>query len=115
MNGTNATFGRPLMAFSGLSRLNTMNGWGRIFAVLFGLLLLLPILPILYQAFLGKPLYDRTGMLTLGNFVRLLSDPDFGQAVTNTVFFAGLATAIALLLGLAFSVVIERFDIPFRR
>src|SRR5689334_7079260 len=92
-----------------------MNGWGRIFAALFAVLLLLPMLPILYQAFLSQPLYEATGTLTLNNFSRLAADPDFLPAVFNTLTFAGSATVIALILGLVFSLAIERFDIPFRR
>jgi len=108
--------GQQTAGFNGFGfRWNTMNGWGRIFAVLFGLLLLTPIVPILYQAFLSKPLYDGTGDLTLDNFARLASDPDFVPAVLNTIYFAGLSTIIALVLGFVFSVVIERFEIPFRR
>lgn len=99
----------------GLSAWNTMNGWGRIFALLLAGFLLLPIAPILYQAFLSRPLYDRTAALTLDNFRRLAADPDFLPAVMNTVYFAGSSTLIALLLGLLFSLILERLDIPFRR
>lgn len=116
MNSSNAVAERSLTASAKSPlRWNTMNTWGRLFAVAFAAFLLLPIVPILYQAFLTRPLYDKEGTLTFDNFNRLASDPDFMPAVLNTIYFAGLSTIIALVLGLVFSIIVERFDIPFRR
>ncbi len=85
------------------------------FAIGLAAFLLLPVAPIVYQAFLSRPLYDPAAALTLGNFARLLSDADFGLALINTALFAGLATLIAIVLGLAFSLLLERVELPFRR
>ena len=79
------------------------------------LLVLAPVAPIVYQAFLDKPLYDRDGTLTLGNFVRLVQDKDFEPALLNTLEFVALSTAISIVLALVFCLVLERVAIPFRR
>jgi iron(III) transport system permease protein len=78
-------------------------------------LFLAPIGPIVYQAFIDKPLYDRSATLTLGNFARLFADPDFTGALVNTAWFAVPATLLSVLLGGAFSLLIERVDLPFRK
>ena len=79
------------------------------------LFLISPVIPIVYQAFLDKPLYDATGTLGLGNFSRLLQDADFLSATENTFYFAALSTVISMVLGLSLSLIFERLNIPLRK
>ncbi|WP_439631954.1 ABC transporter permease [Shinella sp.] len=99
-NGFKETFGRWLPT---------------IFTILLSCLLLSPVVPIVYQAFLDKPIYDATGQLSFGNFVRMFQDEAFLPALVNTFYFAVISTAISLGLGLFFSLSLDRLELPFRR
>ncbi|HVZ14577.1 MAG TPA: iron ABC transporter permease [Bauldia sp.] len=97
------------------SRLHLRLPWAWIFTVLLGVFLLFPIFPVVYQAFLDKPIYDHDGSLTYGNFVRLFEDPEFLHALWNTFVFASLTTIISTAVGLLVSLVVDRLAIPLRR
>jgi iron(III) transport system permease protein len=86
-----------------------------LFCVALFLFLISPVIPIVYQAFLDKPLYDAGGTLGLGNFARLLHDGAFLSATENTFYFAALSTAISIVLGLTLSLIFERMSIPLRK
>lgn len=78
-----------------------------------GLLVVLPLLPIFYQAFLDRPLYDSEAALTASNFGRLFT-AEFGDVIGNTVWFAVGTTAIAQLVGVVGAILVGRTDLPFR-
>ena len=99
-------------------------GWGRArsgrpiqwgVAAVAALLVLAPLLPIVWQALLSRPLYDAGAQATLGNFGRLLQDGAFLRAALNSVLFAGLATGVAQAVGGAMAVLVARTDLPGRR
>lgn len=71
-----------------------------------------PLLPILWQSIVDRPLYDRGGHLTIANFVRLFSDGRFYAALENTVILAIFTTLLACLMGVALAVVLERTNVP---
>lgn len=85
--------------------------WG--ITAITGLLVVLPLLPIFYQAFLDRPLYDSEAALTASNFGRLFT-AEFGQVIGNTVWFAIGTTAIAQLVGVVGAILVGRTDLPFR-
>jgi len=93
----------------------TLRGATIAFCVALFLFLISPVIPIVYQAFLDKPLYDAGGTLGLGNFSRLLQDGAFLAATENTFYFAALSTAISIVLGLALSLIFERVNLPLRK
>lgn len=78
-------------------------------------LLLSPVIPVVYQAFLDRPLYDSTASLTLGNFTNLFHDQQFATATVNTLWFGLAATVISMTTGLCLALVFERINLPFRR
>jgi iron(III) transport system permease protein len=78
------------------------------------LLVLLPVGPVFYQAFLDRPLYDDQAALSLSNFARLLSLPEVRPVLANTVWFAVGTTVIAQVLGVIGAVLVGRTDIPAR-
>ncbi|MBB3146890.1 iron(III) transport system permease protein [Phyllobacterium trifolii] len=84
-------------------------------AVLLFALLVSPMLPIAYQAFSDKPLYESNSSLTLANFRTLFDDPRFHAASIATFWFALIATAISTFVGFLAALILERLDIPFRR
>ena len=77
-------------------------------------LVLFPILPVLYQAVLDKPLYDPAATLSLSNFARLFDTPEFGDILVNTAYFAVFTTVIAQGIGVLTAVLVGRTDIPGR-
>lgn len=78
-------------------------------------LILLPLLPLVVQAFIDKPLYEAAPRFTLDGFHRLLTDPDFWGVLWNTLRFALAATLIAQFFGIAGTILFARTDLPGRR
>ena len=74
-----------------------------------------PILPILYQAFRDRPLYDSGGRLTLANLAKLLRRGEFLAALGNSLELAALTTLIAGVVGVAAALAVGRTDMPGRR
>lgn len=74
-------------------------------------LVLLPLVPIGYQALLDRPLYDAGGKLTLKNLSDLFFDARFHAAVGNSLLFAVGATLIAQLMGVTAAVLVGRTNI----
>lgn len=87
--------------------------WG--VAGLTTLMVLGPILPIVAQAFLDRPLYEDAPVLTLANFVRLFTEDQMLEIVWNTVVFAFLTTAVAQLFGVLAAILVGRTNVPGRR
>jgi iron(III) transport system permease protein len=81
-------------------------------AVVTAVLVLFPLVPILYQSVLDRPLYDAGRALTLTNFSRVLGNPEFWGAVSTTAIFVLGSTVIAVLIGTALAVVLARTDLP---
>jgi iron(III) transport system permease protein len=79
------------------------------------LLVVVPLLPIFYQAFLDKPLYYPDAAATLGNFADLLGEPEFRTVIVNTFYFALVMTAIAQGIGVGCAILVGRTDLPGRR
>ena len=48
-------------------------------------LVVVPLLPIFYQAFLDKPLYYPDTAATLGNFAELFREAEFRTVIVNTL------------------------------
>ena len=78
-------------------------------------LVVLPLLPIFYQAFLDKPLYYPDAHVTFGNFGELLDDPDFPGVLANTAYFAALMTIVSQGMGVVSAILVGRTDLPGRR
>ena len=85
------------------------------FALLLLMLLISPMLPIAYQAFIDRPLYREGAVGTLGNFTRLFADPAFRSATVNTIWFSIYGTAVSTVTGFVAALLLERFDLPARR
>src|SRR5262245_39109094 len=77
-------------------------------------MVVLPLLPIFYQAFLDKPLYYPDTELTIANFASLFSEAEFRTVILNTLYFAAVMTVIAQALGIGCAILIGRTDLPAR-
>jgi len=56
----------------------------------------------------------REGRFTLANFFALFADPDNLQAIINTVVSSGLATLLAVVIGMTLAWITSRTDTPAR-
>lgn len=74
-----------------------------------------PLLPVLYQSVLDRPLYDVGQQFTSANFGRLLRTDGFGRTLWNTIAFASLTTLISQTFGTLAAVLFGRTDMPGAR
>src|SRR3954467_15100180 len=77
-------------------------------------LVVMPLAPIFYQAFLDKPLYYPDAETTLGNFAELFGEAEFRVVIVNTLYFAAVMTAVAQAVGVGCAILIGRTDLPAR-
>lgn len=87
--------------------------WG--VAALTTILVFGPITPIVFQAFLDKPLYDDTAVMTVGNFSRLFSEPGIAGVFFNTLYFGALTMVVAQVFGAVMAVLVGRTNLPGRK
>ena len=83
-------------------------------AIFTAVLVLSPLLPLVFQAFLNRPLYDAAAATTLKNFSDLASHPDFWQAIANTLVFGVMSSSIAVVIGLTAAILVGRTNLPGR-
>jgi iron(III) transport system permease protein len=83
-------------------------------AVLLTALVAVPLAPIIYQSVLSDRLYEPLKTFTLGNYALVLRNGEFWTTVTTTVIFVILTTALSVILGIAFAVLLTRTDVPAR-
>ena len=103
---------RPYRKIFGASRASVFQ-W----AVLGGLAILMaaPVVPILYQSVLDRPLYAVGGIFTLDNYVRLFTEEGFGLVMLNTAVFAVSTTLFALVIAVPMAILVVRTKLPFGR
>jgi iron(III) transport system permease protein len=83
-------------------------------AVLLTALVAVPLAPIIYQSVLSDRLYEPLKTFTLGNYALVLRNPEFWTTVTTTVIFVIATTALSVILGITFAVLLTRTDVPAR-
>src|SRR4051812_5142831 len=83
-------------------------------AALTVVVVLLPIVPVLVQALIDRPIYDQGRTATLANFAHLAADPDFRTATLNSLIFALLTTVFSVVVGAAAAIAVGRTDMPGR-
>jgi iron(III) transport system permease protein len=72
-------------------------------------------LAILFLGSLRTDLPMRSGTFTLANFTTLFADSANRTAIINTVVSSGLATVVAVMMGVGLAWITSRTDTPFRR
>ena len=83
-------------------------------AILTFVLVVGPLVPIIIQAFLDKPIYVSDAAATGNNLVRLFTEAGMGEVALNTLYFSVLTMVIAQVFGAVLAVVIGRTNIPGR-
>lgn len=79
------------------------------------LVVLGPILPVLYQSVIDRPIYAVGQEFTIANYRAILSAPSFGEVVWNSLAFSFWSTVISQGLGAIIALLIGRTNIPFAR
>jgi len=74
-----------------------------------------PILPVLYQSLIDRPIYAEGQQLTAANYRAILSAPSFGGVVWNSLNFSFWSTAISQGLGAVIALLIGRTNLPLAR
>jgi iron(III) transport system permease protein len=79
------------------------------------LAVLTPVLLIFWQSFLSAPFFNPARHLSFGAYGFIFDDPDFWNAVLNSVVIATGMAVIALPLGAALAFLLTRTDLPGQR
>ena len=74
-----------------------------------------PILPVIYQSFIDRPLYAADQNLTLANYQAILTASTFGGVVWNSLTFSFWSTVISQGLGAVLALLIGRTNLPWAR
>jgi iron(III) transport system permease protein len=81
-------------------------------AIFTGALVLAPLVPVILQSLMAKPLYDGVGAFSAANYAQLFTSRELREAVANSLFFAFLTTILALLIGVGAAIAVGRTDVP---
>jgi len=73
-----------------------------------------PIVPVLLQAVIDRPIYEDGWTLTLSNFTNLSGTSDFSGMIFNTAVFAAITVVVSQVVGGIAAVLIGRTDLPGR-
>lgn len=76
------------------------------------ILVLIAVGPVVVQSFLDRPLYHSDAVWTFGNFGRLFTLPEIGGMVGDTLLFCTIAIAFSMFVGVFFSILVGRTDLP---
>lgn len=87
--------------------------WGVV--IVTAILVIFPAWPILLQSIMDRPLYDKARALTLNNFVKVFSNPDFYAVVGRTIVFGLTTTVLSVGVGMLLAIFVVRTNMPGRR
>lgn len=74
-----------------------------------------PLVPVVLASLWTKPLYEGGGQLTVANYARLFTDPQWWAAARNSLLFAAMTTVGAIVFGTLVAVLVTRTDLPGKR
>lgn len=77
-------------------------------------LVAIPLVPMVLQSFLDKPLYYPDAAFTFENFTRFVTDPEIRDSLGTTVIYAVVAVVLSMVLGTALALLVGRTDLPGR-
>src|SRR5450631_2462874 len=91
--------------------------WVALLLAILGFLVIYPLLTLLLGALTDtNPVVDGFSLrhLSIVNFLAVLANPNVAEALFNTLIACGGGTALAVVIGLAFSWIVVRTNTPFR-
>jgi iron(III) transport system permease protein len=92
--------------------------WVALLLAILAFLVIYPVLMLLLGALTDtNPVIDGFAVfrLSIANFTTVLSNPNVGEALINTLIACGGGTAVAVVIGLAFSWIVVRTNTPCKR
>jgi iron(III) transport system permease protein len=111
---TEATHSRA----SGMRRHAASGLWVALLLAILAFLVIYPVLMLILGALTDtNPVIDGFAVfrLSIANFTTVLSNPNVGEALINTLIACGGGTAVAVVIGLAFSWIVVRTNTPCKR
>jgi iron(III) transport system permease protein len=93
------------------------GAWIALLLAILGFLVIYPVLTLLLGALTDtNPVVDGLSLkhLSITNFLTVVSNPNVGEALFNTLVVCGGGTLIAVAIGLLFSWIVVRTNTPFR-
>ena len=91
--------------------------WVALLLAILGFLVIYPVLMLLLGALTDtNPVVEGLSLrhLSIGNFLTVLTNPNVGEALFNSLIACGGGTAIAVAIGLLFSWIVVRTNTPFK-
>jgi iron(III) transport system permease protein len=99
-------------------RRGTLAGvWVAFLLAILGFLVIYPVLTLLLGALTDtNPVVDGISLrhLSIANFLTVITNPNVGEALVNTLIVCAGGTVIAVAIGLLFSWIVVRTNTPFR-
>ena len=119
MTAEAAAFAAPAAKAERAARLRVVASWlwSGALLVLLGFLVLYPVAMLLLGALTNtNPVVDGFGVfdLSLANFITVLGNPNVHGALANSLIACTGGTALAVVIGLAFSWIVVRTNTPWR-
>jgi len=102
----------------GIRRHAAATAWVVALLAILGFLVVYPVLMLLLGALTDtNPVIDGFGVfrLSIANFIAVLTNPNVGDALVNTLIACGGGTALAVIIGLTFSWIVVRTNTPGKR
>src|SRR6195952_2205631 len=102
----------------GMRRRAAEGLWVALLLAILAFLVVYPVLMLLLGALTDtNPVIDGFAVfrLSIANFTTVLSNPNVGEALVNTLIACGGGTAVAVVIGLAFSWIVVRTNTPCKR
>jgi iron(III) transport system permease protein len=99
----------------GMRRRAAEGLWVALLLAILAFLVIYPVLMLLLGALTDtNPVIDGFGVfrLSIANFTTVLSNPNVGEALVNTLIACGGGTAVAVAIGLTFSWIVVRTNTP---
>jgi iron(III) transport system permease protein len=99
----------------GMRRRAAEGLWVALLLAILAFLVVYPVLMLLLGALTDtNPVIDGFGVfrLSIANFTTVLSNPNVGEALVNTLIACGGGTAVAVAIGLTFSWIVVRTNTP---
>ena len=87
--------------------------WG--IALFTVVLVVAPLVPVILQSLMAKPLYDGIGTFSAANYAKLFTSPAVREAVGNSMMFAFMTTVLAMVIGAGAAIAVGRTDVPGAR
>ena len=99
----------------GIRRHGAEGLWVALLLAILAFLVIYPVLMLLLGALTDtNPVIDGFGVfrLSIDNFTTVLTNPNVGEALANTLIACGGGTAVAVIIGLSFSWIVVRTNTP---